>query len=247
MKARRRCFPIAGIILGAVALIVAALTSAFAQEDPSKYPARPIHIIVGFTAGGGNDIIARVFGQKLVGKPRPARHRRKQAGRRRHRRNRICRQIGAGWLHAAGRRQRRHGDQSGGLRQAALRPDPRFRRRLRTRIVPADPDRQCVFADQVGRRTGRLCQGQSGQDQLCQFVGRVPARDRTVQAEDRRADAGHSVQGRQRFGDGRDLRSGDRDHRRCRSGIEPGARAVRRAPSRSRRRNGWRTFRMYRP
>src|SRR6202171_4848910 len=36
-----------------------------AQEDPSKYPSRPIHIIVGFAAGGGNDIIARVFGQKL--------------------------------------------------------------------------------------------------------------------------------------------------------------------------------------
>ena len=26
---------------------------------------KPIHIIVGFAAGGGNDIIARVFGQKL--------------------------------------------------------------------------------------------------------------------------------------------------------------------------------------
>jgi tripartite-type tricarboxylate transporter receptor subunit TctC len=38
---------------------------AVAQEDPSKYPSRPIHIIVGFAAGGGNDIIARVFGQKL--------------------------------------------------------------------------------------------------------------------------------------------------------------------------------------
>ena len=36
-----------------------------AQEDPSKYPSKPIHIIVGFAAGGGNDIIARVFGQKL--------------------------------------------------------------------------------------------------------------------------------------------------------------------------------------
>jgi len=47
------------------ALIATALTSAFAQEDPSKYPMRAIHIIVGFTPGGGNDIIARVVGQKL--------------------------------------------------------------------------------------------------------------------------------------------------------------------------------------
>jgi tripartite-type tricarboxylate transporter receptor subunit TctC len=36
-----------------------------AQEDPSKYPSKAIHLIVGFAAGGGNDIIARVYGQKL--------------------------------------------------------------------------------------------------------------------------------------------------------------------------------------
>ena len=35
---------------------------AFAQ---TQYPDRPIRIVVGFTPGGGNDIIARVFGQKL--------------------------------------------------------------------------------------------------------------------------------------------------------------------------------------
>jgi len=46
-------------------IAIAAMTSASAQEDPSKYPSKPIRIIVGFAAGGGNDIIARVFGQKL--------------------------------------------------------------------------------------------------------------------------------------------------------------------------------------
>jgi tripartite-type tricarboxylate transporter receptor subunit TctC len=45
--------------------LLAIIAPASAQEDPSKYPSRAIHIIVGFAAGGGNDIIARVFGQKL--------------------------------------------------------------------------------------------------------------------------------------------------------------------------------------
>src|SRR3977135_841521 len=55
-----------GKYLGLIAFAAIAVASASAQEDPSKYPSRPIHIIVGFAAGGGNDIIARVFGQKLA-------------------------------------------------------------------------------------------------------------------------------------------------------------------------------------
>ena len=64
MKAHRRCFPV-GSYLGSIALILTAITTASAEEDPAKYPTRAIHIIVGFTAGGGNDIIARIVGQKL--------------------------------------------------------------------------------------------------------------------------------------------------------------------------------------
>jgi tripartite-type tricarboxylate transporter receptor subunit TctC len=64
MRARARNFLI-GRCLGLIALGTIALTGASAQEAASNYPTRAIHIIVGFTPGGGNDIIARVVGQKL--------------------------------------------------------------------------------------------------------------------------------------------------------------------------------------
>lgn len=48
---------------------LAALCSCLLGYAPAlaqaQYPDRPIRIVVGFTPGGGNDIIARVFGQKL--------------------------------------------------------------------------------------------------------------------------------------------------------------------------------------
>ena len=56
-----RIRPVIGACLGWFAVVAPAT----AQEDAARYPSRPIRMIVGFAAGGGNDIIARVFGQKL--------------------------------------------------------------------------------------------------------------------------------------------------------------------------------------
>jgi tripartite-type tricarboxylate transporter receptor subunit TctC len=67
MRMRDRYSLIGACLVGACLGLIAVATTApaSAQEDASKYPARAIHIIVGFAAGGGNDIIARVYGQKL--------------------------------------------------------------------------------------------------------------------------------------------------------------------------------------
>src|SRR6202140_1810441 len=44
-----------------VLLFGAAIAPAHAQSD---YPSRPIHLLVGFAAGGGNDIFARLVAEK---------------------------------------------------------------------------------------------------------------------------------------------------------------------------------------
>jgi len=51
------------------ALVAVAVQPAWAQAD---FPSKPIRIIVGFAAGGGNDLFARLVGQKLsenIGQP----------------------------------------------------------------------------------------------------------------------------------------------------------------------------------
>jgi tripartite-type tricarboxylate transporter receptor subunit TctC len=50
----------------AVGMLAGLAAGAQAQTDPAaSYPNRFIKIVVGFAAGGGNDIIARIIGQKL--------------------------------------------------------------------------------------------------------------------------------------------------------------------------------------
>jgi tripartite-type tricarboxylate transporter receptor subunit TctC len=52
-------------IIHVLALAAALMGEASAQEDAASYPSKPIRIIVGFAAGGGNDLVARIVGPKL--------------------------------------------------------------------------------------------------------------------------------------------------------------------------------------
>jgi tripartite-type tricarboxylate transporter receptor subunit TctC len=57
--------------LAALAAIMAGAAAA-QGDNAANFPNRPIHLIVGFAAGGGNDLFARLVGQKLsenIGQP----------------------------------------------------------------------------------------------------------------------------------------------------------------------------------
>jgi tripartite-type tricarboxylate transporter receptor subunit TctC len=50
------------IPMWALAVSIAGSIAAFAQ---SSFPSRPIHLIVGFSAGGPTDVLARIIGSKM--------------------------------------------------------------------------------------------------------------------------------------------------------------------------------------
>ena len=64
MNAKTRRWWICALAL----MLLAAATPAQAQGDAASYPNKVIRMIVGFAAGGGNDIFARLVATKLTEK-----------------------------------------------------------------------------------------------------------------------------------------------------------------------------------
>jgi tripartite-type tricarboxylate transporter receptor subunit TctC len=60
-----RITKLSGALLAAVFGMLALATGVSAQDAAANYPNKPIRIIVPFADGGGNDIFARLVGQKL--------------------------------------------------------------------------------------------------------------------------------------------------------------------------------------
>ena len=59
----RRLYP----LLTGIAFALLLSTTGQAQDDPAKnFPNKPVRIIVGYSAGGGNDIVARVVSAKMA-------------------------------------------------------------------------------------------------------------------------------------------------------------------------------------
>src|SRR5438105_8013706 len=52
-------------LLTALALVPALAAQPAGAQGDAAYPNKPIRLIVGFAAGGGNDLFARLVGQKL--------------------------------------------------------------------------------------------------------------------------------------------------------------------------------------
>ena len=62
----RRAIDAPALLMGLVLALLALLAVATGPARADDYPSKPIHIIVPYPAGGGNDIIARAIGQKLA-------------------------------------------------------------------------------------------------------------------------------------------------------------------------------------
>ena len=110
-----------------MALGLAALPLAAPGLGETNFPMRPIRLIVGFPAGSGPDIVARIIGQGMSSSAWPIRRRREPAGRRQQSWHQRRRARPAGRLHADDADQRANVDQPDALQESQLRSAARHR------------------------------------------------------------------------------------------------------------------------
>ena len=128
------------------------------------YPSKPIRLVVQVGAGSAPDIIARVAGQWLSDRHRPAGRDRQPAGRQRQHRDRGGRALRAGRLHAAVRHVgKRH--QRFAVRQPALQLRARHHAGGADGAHPAGDGDSSVGSGEDRSGVHRLREGQSRQDQ----------------------------------------------------------------------------------
>src|SRR5262245_26807272 len=60
------------LLRAAIVVLAACAVGPALAQDAANYPNKPIRLIIGFGAGGGNDLLARIVGPKLsesIGQP----------------------------------------------------------------------------------------------------------------------------------------------------------------------------------
>src|SRR5260370_13502548 len=68
----RRFVSVIRLVFSVGAALTLAVASIDRAESQEAFPSKPIRILVGFAAGGGNDLLARIVAQKLsenIGQP----------------------------------------------------------------------------------------------------------------------------------------------------------------------------------
>ncbi len=181
-------------MLGAFAA-AALLAGPAPAQSQTAYPSRPIHLIVGFAAGGPTDVLARIIGGKLERHPGTA-----GGGREPHRRLRQHRDpIGR----ARAQRRLHHpdgGQQQRGQREPVQEPAVQVRRGPRAgRAAGGGADRagrSSIARGQVGQRPDCARQVEARRDHVRhRRQGHHHAsRGRAVQSHGRRATDAGAVQ-----------------------------------------------------